>query len=273
MRRKVALMVSIVCLFLVILSGCGFIEGRSFSIKDIDWTVEEKIFEGKNTVVFSYQNNSKYTIIGVDIEFKQKENLSEEELAILDKYSDFESNLSSIYITANNYYFTKANEKSNVVPCNLIGSWNYCHDIEEYNIMEPTRLSVAYIKDDKMFGVEYDFESKKTNNLSEDGEALFEWTEGQAKDLLPRPDKEVVKVGFDFDGMFSFSIWDATEEDFNNYIEKCKEMGFVKNIDNSDYFGYKSYQAEDGKGNQVHVYYKSQSNHREPCRIEVEINY
>ena len=273
MKKIVVFMMSLVGLFALVFGGCNNNKKEAFSITDIVWSVEEKLFKGENTIVFSYKNNSKYTIIGVNIEFRQKDNLSEEELSILEKYSDVQSDLSNIYITADNYYFTKSNKNSNIVPCNLIGSWNYCRDIEEYNLMKPTKLSVAYIKDDKMFGVEYEFENNKTKNLSEDGKSLFEWTENQAKDLIPKPNKEVVKKSFDYEGMFCFSIWDATEEDFNDYVEKCKEKGFTINIDDSDYFDYKSFKAEDANGNQLHIYYKSQDNHREPCRIEVEIDY
>lgn len=193
MKRIAALTLCIFSLFTFSLTGCNSTKTKeTFSISDIDLIVEEKIFEGENTVVFSFQNNTNFTIIGIDIEFKQKENLSDNEISILNKYSVYEEDLSNIYISANNYYFTKSGEKSNIVPCSLIGSWDYCHNMKEYNIMEASEMSIAYIKDNKMFGVQYNFKNKKTISLSENGQDLYFWTETDASNLIPKPNKQVV---------------------------------------------------------------------------------
>lgn len=272
MKKTVALMLGVFSMVACFCSGCNNSKAKeNLSISEIEWKVEEKAFEGKNCVVFSYQNNSDFTITGVEIEFKQKDNITEEERSIFNKYSDTQEDLSEFYITANNYYFTKPKEYASVVPCNLVGSWNYCHDIAEYNIMEPTKIAISYIKNDKMFGIEHDYKNGETINLSETGTEVFNWSENSLGNLIPKPNKEVVRKGFDYAGFFSFTIYNASEKDFNDYIEQCKQVGFSKNIDEEDYFDYISYKAEDANGNELHIYYKPNSNHREPCRIEVKI--
>ncbi|MBE5756634.1 MAG: hypothetical protein E7342_02425 [Clostridiales bacterium] len=269
MKRIVALILSLLTIFT--LSACGG-NGKSekFSLSDIVWKVEETTFEGKNTVVFSYKNNSRFTITGVEVEFKQKKNLTEDDLAVFEKYA--QDDISVFYITANNYYFTDKGESSKIVPCNLEGSWNFCHDIKEYNLMEISKITIEYIKDNKMFGIEHDYVENTTKDLSKDGVEIFEWSESNIAKLAPKPNKQVVKKGFDYGKTFSFTIYDASEKDFEDYINQCKEAGFIKNIDNSNYFDYKSFKAEDANGNEIHVYYKSSSNHRAPCRIEVSVD-
>ena len=57
MKKIVALLIGIFSLFVGVFSGCKTTKTTGdFSITDIVWEIQEKSFEGKNTVVFSYKN-------------------------------------------------------------------------------------------------------------------------------------------------------------------------------------------------------------------------
>lgn len=53
-------------------------------IEDIAWSVEEEIVEGEREVVFSYTNNTKYTIGDMEIKFTLKDGITDEELKVFD---------------------------------------------------------------------------------------------------------------------------------------------------------------------------------------------
>ena len=66
---------------------------------------------------------------------------------------------------------------------------------------------------------------------------------------MPKCEARVVKISDDEDDSFSFKAYGVSREEYQSYVELCKEKGFVDN----EYD--KSYQASNDDGYEVSIYY------------------
>ena len=53
-------------------SDTSFSTKDAIKIEDIEWNVTESVMDGERFVSFNYTNNSKYTILDVEMKFVQK---------------------------------------------------------------------------------------------------------------------------------------------------------------------------------------------------------
>ncbi len=244
----------------------------SLNLSDIDWKVTEGLINGKNTAVLSYTNNSDFTITSVTMKFEQKENLTESDLSVFDEHKALfemsEEEVRDIHITACNAYFTESGQTSDEAPCSLVGSFNYCHNMEEYNLMEPVEISVSYIYNNKKYGIYHNYKSEETTGLSSEGVEIYEWSESELAQAVPKPEYEVVEINGDYDETYSFTIYNASEEDYNSYKEKCIEAGFAQDAVTDEVF---TYEAKNSSGYVLEIDYKPFNKYNSPCRISVTV--
>ena len=78
----------------------------AIKIEDIDWNVTESVMDGERFVSFNYTNNSKFTILDIEMEFVQKSNVTKEQLSVFDELKEerewTDEEISDIYILGYN---------------------------------------------------------------------------------------------------------------------------------------------------------------------------
>ena len=86
---------AVILSMVVCFTGCGNIEtnpttgnGKKINITDISWNVDEGIVDGDRYVLLNYTNNTQYTITSLEITFKEKTDITEDEKETF--YSDIQ---------------------------------------------------------------------------------------------------------------------------------------------------------------------------------------
>lgn len=76
------------------------------------------------------------------------------------------------------------------------------------------------------------------------------WPESGVGSLLPEPDNEYGNIVEDRNRSFEAKIYNVTEEDFENYIQACKDAGFTENVSQTQ----AGFNADDKDGNSISLY-------------------
>ncbi len=258
----------IAMLLTIAMTGCGNSNNDSLSdkkqskkfpikIEDIDWSVDEGIVDGKRRVVLNYTNNTQYTITDLKLEFRQKEGITREELAVFnnykEKYNKTDDELADVYIMAYNRKFADPGEVLENSPCVIDGTYIPVDNIAQYQIMQPDMATIAYIgKDEKLYGIYYDFKTQKYSWASEEGIEPYQWAEGELSDVIPKPNVRTVSCS-ESSTSLGFTSYGASKEQFNEYVQACKEKGFTVDPTNSE----NSYSAKNAEGYKLSIHYWS----------------
>ncbi len=208
-------------------------DGRPFiDIKDIDWSVEETIIDGQKVISFGYTNNTNFTIADVEMKFIQKRDVTKEQLAAFDNlkqdnnWSDEE--IAEIYILGYNRKLADPGEKVGASLCTINGTNRLVESMDQYNLMQPDSVSIAFIgNDDKMYMTYYDFNTQKYGESTIEGKDIQEWSNSEISSFIPKPEYRVVVVGTDDDDKFSFTAFGVSRNEYNTYLETCKNAGFT----------------------------------------------
>lgn len=254
----------------VCLAGCGSSETTNnlgsnaakekISIEDISWNVDEGIVDGDRYVLLNYTNNTQYTITNFEITFKEKVDITEEEKAIF--YSDIQRNFDAsnedmedlksrpISMHAETDRVVNPRESATNINCYYYGGFFYLKNINHYNLVEPDIATIRYIDDGKIFTVYYDYSSKKYSAEAE-AEIAYQWSQTALGNKIPKPDVKVVESGRDDEIIFMFDAYGLTLEQFNTYVEECKELGYT--IEPGSFEGF--YSADNTEGYNVYLYY------------------
>lgn len=228
------------------------VKENPIKIEDIDWSVEEGIIDGERLITFNYTNNSQYTITDIEMEFVQKEGTTAEQLAVFDElkadndWSD--EKVQEIYILGYNHKFADPGETLADSPCLINGtSYLLVENIEQYELMEPDMATIDYIGEDgKMYEEYYDFKTQKYSESTQGGKDMHEWSDSRICSRLPEANFREVIVSYDNeDYSFFFFAYGVSREDYEAYIEACKEKGFTDDVSIGD-FWFRASNSADG---------------------------
>lgn len=81
---------------------------------------------------------------------------------------------------------------------------------------------------------------------------IIAWPTGTAGKLLPTPKSTVGKFEFEHDDSFCVYIGETSQEDYDEYIVACSDMGFNVDYDKGDIY----YRADNADGYHVSIEYK-----------------
>lgn len=82
----------------------------------------------------------------------------------------------------------------------------------------------------------------------------YKWIETELSELVPKPDAEIVESRSYTDSFFA-DVYGMTDSDFDDYVAKCKEIGFDEIItDDQDTF-----KASNGDGIELVIDYMEDS--------------
>ena len=275
-RRCLAILTCVVVLFCV--SGCGVPDNGADGTKqqekmdainfdDINWSIGECVFEGERCLGLDYTNNTKYPLLGFEIDFALKENLTEEQKAVIDSFKKENTWFFSDEIDEEDEYIDEAiemrviarryiepGESMNGVPC-LINNLIDFDDMTLYEAMEPDVATIAFVgTDNKLHLVFYDFHSKTLTESNNAPVSIDEWSDSSISKLIPRVEAKAIIIDYDDDDWFSFDAYGVSYEYFEWYVKACKEAGFTANVDWDD---NESYRAENADEYEVDIEYSS----------------
>lgn len=245
MCRKCKMMVNIsliICILFGVL-GCDsdvenslsnepFSPKEAIKIEEIDWKINESIMDGEKFISLDYTNNSEYTILDVEIEFKQKEDVTDEQLGVFDKLKEYwswdEEDVKNVYILGYNRKCAEPGETVSDSPLVINGTYILAESMEQVDIMEPNMVTIAFIgKDGKGYTIYYDYKSNTYGESSYGATDLHQWSESEISGLLPKAEFKAVNVSSDEEDRFFFYAYGVSIEEFNAYVDEIKEKGFT----------------------------------------------
>lgn len=95
--------------------------------------------------------------------------------------------------------------------------------------------------------------SNKDNEVDKTEE--YKWPDSDIGRMIPLPDSSYGKVSYESEDSFWIDIYDISDEQFENYIDECKNCGFT--VDYNKFDGY--YSAEDKKGYSLSLTYNKET--------------
>lgn len=242
---------------------------KLLDIADLDFGVASGIVDGKRYPVFSYTNNSEYTVVEFELTLVEKADLSAEQkeayIANLvgefgldesdpDEVAAFEEVKSmAISMHASTEDIISPGESSDPVRCEYYSGYHYVTNPAHAELVEPDIATVRYIDGNTIKKVYYDLKAGSHTKDKEE-ETAFYWTQNALKDVIPKPDAQYVERYFDdSDTEFSFRVHGWSESDYKDYIAACREAGFTNTVDE---WG-SSFTASNSDGCTVDLYYYS----------------
>ena len=279
MKSKRILNFVIIVIIIISLTACGsnsekssggIFKGKSLSTSDLSinsfiWKTEASKCYGSNCYVFSLENNSEYDIIGVDITYRVKDSVTEEQLKVYDSFMKehdgyIEEDDSPKDITlrgSSNTLLTKGENVSNIILS--IGfkdwSWYTSPTAEQFDLMEVKELQIGVIgKDNKLYIAYYDFVSNnwKFDTVKKDVDT---WSNSSLAKMLEKPNDKHRIITKDEDDDFSFYSYGITKDTYKQYVDNIKALGFEDEYPTSTY-----YSGENSDGYNIRVDYSEENN-------------
>lgn len=240
----------------------GAIPGEDDSIKidEIEWSVGENVISGNRMLSLSYTNNSPFTILEFDIEFTQREDVTDEQRSVFDEiYADPDwapdETPEELYITSYNYHYVPAGQKADPIPCSIQGITSPTMD--QYDLMEPSIARIKYVGGDgKVYTEFYDFLNDSYSleeGYTED--VITEWPDNELAKLIPEIEAPTVLKAYESDGYYSIEAFGLELDSFDAYVSTCKDAGF--NV--IDYESETTYRAQNEDGYEIDVSYNEYS--------------
>lgn len=99
--------------------------------------------------------------------------------------------------------------------------------------------------------------STETEQISESEEVYseFSWPNSDVAKLLPVPESKIGKIDWEASYGFVIYVSETSKEDYDTYVNKCKEKGFDVNYRSGDDFYY----ADNPEGYHLHLNYEGKN--------------
>ena len=228
----------------------------SVDLSQLEWNVEPGIVDGVRAVVFGFTNNTDYEIVDFDLEFKVKDDVTNEQLEasseLKEKASDMDHDIGEITFSAITHKCVAPGDSVENCVCNLDGTIQYYTDFDSYELFEPDMLTAVVASDGKLYAAYYDFASGKTT-MGDETEDAYTWSDSAIAKALPKPDVRYLMITSDDEDYLSAEAYGVSEDTFEAYVAACKENGFDQDVD--EYDG--NYTAKNADGIEVDVSYIS----------------
>ena len=228
----------------------------SITIDQIEWEIGSTINNGNREVTLNYTNNSNFTIFEIDIEFVQKEDITKDQRneAFADMLENefYQDDVNEdMYLHAYNRKFAEPGASVDSGSCS-ISDIRPVDSTDQFDLFEPDLMTIAYLGGDGNAYIEYyDFVNDAYSDGSNGGHPAVEWSDSDIAKLLPTMDAPIVVKSSDDSDYFSFRAGGVTREDYDAYVDACKQAGFTE--DESEYDN--SYGASNADRYEVSIYW------------------
>ena len=235
-------------------------------IEEIDWSFRNTVRYEKPVAAFDYTNNSDYTIVELDIEFRIKENVTAEELNVIEITGEQVSDEEIVTLKPFVYDRIVCDPEETAENASCYITYNVePTSTEQSDLMELHTATIYYIgKDSKKHMVKYSAENDGYA-MAETTEELYIWEECEFSQMIPKPDTRIASGEMYDENTFWGKAYDISQEYFLEYINACEQMGFIDDYPNDDstynYFGTHE------SGRKIHLRFLDTMNYME---VEVE---
>ncbi|MCF0128199.1 MAG: hypothetical protein HUJ70_06485 [Pseudobutyrivibrio sp.] len=238
-----------------------------FNMNDIEWSIDQQIVGGERMTALAYTNNSPYGIAEFKISFIEKEEITEEQREqffsdIVTMFGDDtvteedlnKAKMMDITMNARSERYVASGESCPAANVYYYDGYYYMRSLDHYQLVRPDIATIKVVSDGLIYTVYHDFVSDKCT-FEDDTEVAYQWGEvSSLRDLISKPEVEVLKLNFDRSDVYSFYAYGITNEMYKAYIEDCKQRGFDVDISGFD----TSYYAYDGMGNRISISFNSE---------------
>lgn len=207
----------------------------AIKMEEIDWTVGEQIVDGERRVGFSYINGSGYALVGLEIDFVQSEDVTDEQRSVFaDMYAEGSGyvppvDASELYVTADNQHFAEPGDEVEPWACELSYSLTDL-TMEQFALMEPSMAHIRFIGEDGDIHTEhYDFVNdtyQLDTGQVEESITSESWPESELAQMMPQMESAAIVVQNDDASSFEVRVYGASADDLSAYAGRCKEAGF-----------------------------------------------
>ena len=286
MKKKtiiIGLMMALALILTFLMAGCGAGSGDgsgsgdaddqtasnsgtpAFDLSLIDWSVESGIVEGYRVVTFGYTNNTDYEVVDFDLEFKVKDDVTDDQLEqyseLKEKAKDMEHDIGEITFQAMTSKCVAPGASIDGQPCGLDGTIEYYTDFDSYEVFEPDMMTAVLSDGQKLYSVYYDFTSGKTT-VDEDVMDAYTWSDSELAKSVPKPDVKYMGISYEDEDSLHARAFGVSRDKCSEYIDACKAAGFDQNIDDSDEdygaSGTRYFKSDNGNGISLDIdYYPS----------------
>lgn len=199
--------------------------------EEIVWKVDNAVIDGNRRVAIQYENKSAYTIASLRIDFVVKEDLSEEELQAAFSGMQSEINTDPAGNAKKNGMWGEVTVPvlpgESSAPGPLEVGAIYINDMAQFEAVEPDLMKIAFLTDDgKMYEETYDFKND-SYSLNSKVVDTTEWGSEEPATMSPKADGMIVVDVEDTAERFFFEAIDVDQEEFDAYVDACKEAGFT----------------------------------------------
>ncbi len=227
---------------------------EDLSIDDFEWETYPSVCDGDDCYVASLTNNSNYDITSVNLYYKVKDGVSDEELSVYNDFMEEGKDYSledyaerygvdysprniilfyedDIYIESGKESFTNSE-----FLVGIANDWSlyYYATEEQFELMEPKELRVSLVNNNKLQYADYDFDTK-TWELEEGTNVVDIWSKTDIAKELPKPKGTHFVVHTDKDDKYVLTSYGIENESmYKDYVEELKAAGFEEKY----YSGY-----------------------------------
>lgn len=208
----------------------------AIKVEQVSYEVKDGVENGHRRVLFSYTNNSDYTIVNVELLLAMPDDVEDEQLE-----NAFADLIEQEYYTVDDLHDIKMGCDSSfaVEPGQTSGDRAatfgiiYATSAEQYELMEPDMLTIQFLHDGKIYEEYYDYRTD-SYTLSSDVIDADQWGDSELSEAIPRPEDALVAQVDDDEDRFSFEVICMTEEEFESYVEACEEAGYTVDVAQTD---------------------------------------
>lgn len=208
----------------------------AIKVEQVSYEVKDGVENGHRRVLFSYTNNSDYTIVNVELLLAMPDDVEDEQLE-----NAFADLIEQEYYTVDDLHDIKMGCDSSfaVEPGQTSGDRAatfgiiYATSAEQYELMEPDMLTIQFLHDGKIYEEYYDYRTD-SYTLSSDVIDADQWGDSELSEAIPRPEDALVAQVDDDEDRFSFEVICMTEEEFESYVKACEEAGYTVDVAQTD---------------------------------------
>lgn len=236
-------------------------EESIINIDDIVWEVDEGIIDGNRFILLNYTNNTPYTIASLEITFKERADITEDEkeafyLDIQEEFSTSDDEMEQaksepISMYTESKSVCNAGETVTNVQCFYYRGYYFVKNIEHYKLVEPDIATIRYVDDtDHICTVYYDYMSGKYS-LDSKTDVAYQWPQTQLANAIPKPDTKIVEIEISDEKSLMLDARGMSLEQFNDYVNECMEMGYT--VEAMSHEGF--FSADNSDGYNIYLYY------------------
>ena len=253
------------------------LKDSNLDINDFDWKVDLAKISGKDVYALSLTNNSKYELLGAEIDYKTKAGLSPEQLSVYNDFynkhaTSFKDGKSTADVILKGFeetYIAPGASVSNIPLAIGVGttSWYDTPSKEQFELMEPSELVLVVVSGDTAYPVYYSFSDQKWR-IDAKTTKLNEWPDTEYAKLIPKPSDYTYKVNnYESLGSMNVDVYGVKEENYKEYIEQLKNKGFTEDVKEESMSSRSTWEAKDKNGNEVEV-----ELYPDKCKMKIELD-